>query len=106
MKREFVGSLWIDTASVMVGDPCQLLSSADQMYLNMERRAADDASEEYSPVYATKDGSPVGSAIVSCTHSRCDGWAWVWIERDKNGEPLRLIVDLSTKVKKAPEVLV
>jgi hypothetical protein len=29
MKREKIGSFWVDTATVMMGDPCQILQNDD-----------------------------------------------------------------------------
>jgi hypothetical protein len=35
-KREKLGSIWVDTASLLIGDPCQLLSSVDSQALTYE----------------------------------------------------------------------
>lgn len=133
MTREKLGSLWIDTATVIVGEPCALIADrrgdgppieyidfvglwreqgtrvpdpmAEQLVRLSEQlgkpvpddmRDATQVREADHITVRNAHGTPGAFAVR--TLENCDGWAAVYLERDKDGRPRRLIVDLNTKV--------
>lgn len=135
MPREKLGSVWIDTATVIVGDPCQLLPDnrggrggragrdnqtnytyAGYMVQAIEQgpkhepdvrvihgqRFETPQRQEPAQVVRLPSGGDSSAAIAVRTCEGCDGWAAVYLERDRQGRPRRLIVDLVTKVKVKP----
>jgi hypothetical protein len=96
-KRERIGAIFTDVAAIMVGDPCKVIPDAgeeprltyDDLIAKWEARPRHD-----TPVAIGKEGQ---DAIVINTVGNCDGWCWVYVERDKQGSPIRLIVDLSAQ---------
>src|SRR6478752_2841058 len=101
-KREYIGSIWTDVAALILGDPCRIIRD--------DRRP--DGTIEYGDYVAMKcdrnrdpqDPLKIEKhSIVVPTVEGCDGWCKVYVERGKDGWPLRLIVDLDAKVMEDPE---
>ena len=99
---EKIGSFWTDTAMVLVGDPCQFLRSKWKEvftglgyddYLKLWNN--DFVNGKYISVPNNHDTQMAGMAILT----GCDGWHHVYLERDEQGEPSKLVVDLVAKTK-------
>lgn len=114
MTRELLGSIWTDTAMLVVGDPCQLITD------ETEYEAFCDRGEQY-----TETPMVVGGKILSmlfcvvqktwevknnldgtgaiAVRTGTDGYFPVYLERDEQGKPFRLIVELSGLVEPEEE---
>lgn len=127
MAREKLGAIWIDTAAVIVGEPCFLVRGPDgparrptwgQFVASWEEQGEDvpdDAARganalaalrglgveplpemRKSPTDVVRLGRDGAGAIAVRTLENCDGWARVYLDRDREGRPRRLIIDLNT----------
>lgn len=115
-KREYIGCIFTDVAAVIVGDPCKLIPDEGESpklpYLQFAEalyplsRDSRDWLDGWQPGQPIPDRPPAPpspqyvefgphDAIAIKTVDNCDGWLKVYIERDKQGQPMRLIVDLS-----------
>lgn len=96
-KREYIGSIFTDVASVVVGDPCKMFPSqhgTSHTYEELvEAKFSDRERDPKLPIRLGND------AISLPTVENCDGWCNVYVERNKDGWPLRLVVDLNAKTK-------
>lgn len=101
-KREYIGSIYTDVAAIVVGDPCKVMPCEDGNRHTYEELMSAKFSRR-------GDRDPQQPIVLGCdaislpTVENCDGWCYVWIERDKDGWPIKLIVDLNAKVKPTPE---
>jgi hypothetical protein len=118
--REKLGSVWVDTATLLVGDPCQFIREPGEAPLLDWDRYVElfdeqgtthvvpalmredvevlPASERAIPAtrvaIANRRGGTAGLAVVV----GCDGFYPVFLERGEDGEPLRLIIELGGQV--------
>jgi hypothetical protein len=87
MRQSYLGSIFTDVAAIIVGDPCKVLE--DKRYPGQSIRYQDFVNKEINSK----------NAIVVYTLEGCDGWCNVFVEKDKDGNAIRLIIDLSPKVR-------
>lgn len=88
-KKQKIGSIFLDTASVMVGDPCQMLATKSKKNMTYDGYMASAYKD---------DVLRIGGEIIAVS-TGADGWCWVYLERDKQGNPFKLIIDLNTRFK-------
>jgi hypothetical protein len=96
-KREYVGSIYTDVACIVVGDPCKMLQSRNgnpRTYEELgDAKFSDRERDPRQPV-------ALGSDLISLpTIENCDGWIDVYVERNEDGWPTRLIVNLASKTR-------
>ncbi len=131
MNREKIGSFWVDTGTVLIGDPCQFLAGEGEppriTYDSLSRLwheqgetvpSLDDREKE---VFAKLPPSPERDDLLAATRVirpdfirvdapsgqpggfvitvGNDGWYPVYLERDKYGEPKRIVIELGGYVK-------
>jgi hypothetical protein len=85
-KCELLGSVWIDGACIAVGDPCALFGDRGELtekFLN--------ESPEGGVLDLEKDR---GFVVTTGVEFPSDGFYRVYLERDDDGYPLKVIVDL------------
>lgn len=127
--REKVASIWVDTASLLIGDPCQTLRSKrdkskvptyedllkarfpesehplpDLEKLLKEGKTAEEiwkVWKESRPVYqeTVVFQNNHGTVGAVCLNVGNDGYYPVYLERNNKGEPRRIIIELGGKVK-------
>lgn len=95
MKRETHG-IFTDVASIIVGDPCKIMSRDDWLKL-IERRWQHSQnsigySQEPFPL-------PDHGGILVPTIANCDGWCKTDVYRNKDGWPTRIVINLNSLVK-------
>jgi hypothetical protein len=96
-KREYVGSIYTNVACIVVGDPCKMLASRDTIPHTYEELGAVKFSDhERDPRQPVALGSDL---IALPTVENCDGWINVYVERDKSGWPMRMVIDLASKTR-------
>jgi hypothetical protein len=120
MTREKLGSFWTDTGTILLGDPCQFVHDHGETPHISYTRLFDLFEEQGRPY--TEPGIVVGGEVVVPPFERverarsvtipsrgggvggiavnvgCDGFYPVYMERDENGEPVRLIIELGGHV--------
>lgn len=83
--RKYIGSIFTDVASLIIGDPCKLLyDSRMQTNLSYQDFLHRSIRER--------------DAIIVSTNN-CDGWYNVYAEYDENGDMTEVTVDLNPRVK-------
>jgi hypothetical protein len=118
--REKLGSVWVDTATLLVGDPCQFIREPGEApLLDWDRYVAlfDEqgatrvepavvvggeevlpASERTIPATRVAIANPRGGTAGLAVIVGCDGFYPVFLERGEDGEPLRLVIELGGQV--------
>jgi hypothetical protein len=98
-KRECIGSIFTDVASIVIGDPCKMLpDKRGNRHTYEELAEAKFGDRERDP----KQPVALGNDLIALpTVENCDGWCDVYVERDMDGWPLRVIIDLSAKAQPA-----
>lgn len=110
MSSEKLGSFWVDTATVLIGDPCQLLPSANpddtvpsttrhQLIELFQGSRQEELVEIAGVVHIFHSAPgwkdhvviPGGSLAVRVG---TDGWCHVHLVRDARGAPRRIIIDI------------
>src|SRR4051794_14717268 len=107
MNREKLGSFWVDTATVLVGEPCVLI--ADPPRIDYAAFAGlfqgEPAEDEVVTIKGEEfrfgrrearkqvasvdiDGVPRGFGVSVGT----DGYCHVFVERDRHGDVKRIII--------------
>ena len=89
-KTTRLGSVFTDTAALLIGDPCQVIPDCDRPPLDWEAYIAKcgDFTEK---VVQLSDGDL--SVQVGC-----DGWYPVYLETDDDGQPSRLVIELGGRM--------
>lgn len=103
MKREPIGSIFTDVASILVGDPCKVLrqdtvGSITYDQFIEKRHPSVPGTPVWDLPVPTQHVTFGDDAIAISTVGPSDGWCNVYVERDKDGVAVRLIVDLNAKV--------
>jgi hypothetical protein len=96
--REYLGSIFTDVASIIVGDPCKILMdkrSPPKLTYDQFIERLVDSQQLGIAGSAVKFGN---DAITINTLYSCDGWIAVYAERNKAGEITKLVIDLNAKV--------
>jgi hypothetical protein len=99
-KREYVGSIYTDVACIVVGDPCKMLQSR-----NGNPRTYEELGDARISQFRDRERDPrqpvaLGSDLIALpTVENCDGWINVYVERDKSGWPMRMVIDLASKTR-------
>jgi hypothetical protein len=120
MTREKLGSFWVDTGCILIADPCQFIHDHGESPHISYTRLFDLFEEQGMPY--TEPGIVVGGEVVVPPFERVerawsvtipsrgggvggiavtvgvDGWYPVFLERNKAGEPVRLIIELGGHV--------
>jgi hypothetical protein len=98
-KREYIGSIYTNVASIVVGDPCKMLPSKHgnpRTYEELgDAKFFDRSRDPRQPVALGDD------LIALPTVENCDGWCDVYVERDDTGWPTQLIIELNAKTEPA-----
>lgn len=120
--REKLGSFFVDTASILIGDPCQFIKEPGEPPLldwdryvglfeeqgtpHVEPAVVVDGVELIPAFARTIDAAhvaiegPRGVNAGLAVMVGCDGFYPVYIERDEaTGEPMRLVIELGGQVK-------
>jgi hypothetical protein len=89
-------SIFTDVASIIVADPCRVMSREDWRK-NIEERwhAHENGTLGHGQPFVMPD-----YGIIVPTVQNCDGWCNVRVERGKDGWPRRLIVNLSAGMRR------
>jgi hypothetical protein len=84
-NSEFIGSIFTDVAMLIVGDPCKILS--EHQYENyLDQHIGGLRCEIWR--------TPTLGDSVTVNTGGCDGWCPVFLERARDGKPLRLVIGL------------
>ena len=105
MRSEKIGSFWVDTANVLIGDPCQVLT--DERYQElMEKLFYCDESETIQiagetltlPRMKTERFVPLpnrhGADGAFSINTGTDGWYPVYVEYDDDDNPVRIVIEI------------
>lgn len=121
MRKDKIGSIWVDSGTILIADPCHVIPGKGEppkidydrlgeLFYAQGRRYTEPAvviaGEEIIPagerveralhVTIPSEGDGVGGIVVGVG---CDGWFPVFLEKDQDGEPLRIIIELGGQVK-------
>lgn len=123
MERIKLGSFWTDTASLLLGDPCQLLPPRGQERLTWEdfQEQVARASQALAPPPRQITGPdgvrltlpwlsspPPGMVLSVPGHGAeaavrvqvdSDGYYPVYLEYDEHGQPCRVVIELGGQVR-------
>lgn len=92
--RTKLGSVFTDTATLLVGDPCKILEG-DACLLGWDGYV--DACGDYTKK-VVEIPDPIGRAGALSVQVGSDGWYPVYLETDKEGKPARLVIELGGQV--------
>lgn len=117
--REKLGSIWVDTANLLIGDPCQLLASEDSpvpTYDDLMKLKFPATVEGYEELLASieRGEKPViplakiapnpvllsnrhGGVGAICYSTGCDGYYPVFVEYEDD-KAKRLVIELGGQV--------
>lgn len=96
--REKLGSIFTDTATLLIGDPCKVLYSSDDQERNHFTWEAyvDLCGDFCRKVVEVPD--LLGRAGALSIQVGADGWYPVYLETDEDGRPARLVIELGGQV--------
>jgi 2-hydroxy-3-keto-5-methylthiopentenyl-1-phosphate phosphatase len=124
MRIEKLGSVWVDTAQIIIGDPCQILKTEDNQVPTFEELhnkifytadVVDDLIDEARSVNSSSEATelirrlqkimPKFRRFVTFANNNgftgaiavlcgTDGWYPVYLEYNDQGNPHRIIIEI------------